>query len=327
MRSFGKWLGRVILTLTLVLTALFWFGPREPVDLVPHFDAENLPSDLDAYLAAYESAFPDIVPGTQKRIVWADSPQRRTPISIVYIHGFSATSEEIRPVPDRVAAALGANLFFTRLSGHGRGSAAMAEPTVQDWVNDMAEALAIGERIGNRVFVIATSTGGTLAAIAANDPELGPKMSGIIFVSPNFGLRSRAARILHWPLVRYWGPKIAGEEQSFEPVNADHERFWTTRYPTVAVFPMAALVDAAVKADYTGTPTPALFLYSEDDKVVSPAATKDIAGQWGGPMLIEARELGAGDDPYNHILAGDILSPGQTDDMVARILAWIRSRK
>ncbi|MDD4273595.1 MAG: hypothetical protein PHG14_07705 [Desulfobacter postgatei] len=38
----------------------------------------------------------------------------------VYIHGFSATRKETAPLSDLVAKTLNANLFYTRLSGHGR---------------------------------------------------------------------------------------------------------------------------------------------------------------------------------------------------------------
>ena len=57
----------------------------------------------------------------------------------------------MRPLPDKVAAALGANLFYTRLTGHGQDGAAMAEGSVNAWINDYAEAMAIGRAIGGKV--------------------------------------------------------------------------------------------------------------------------------------------------------------------------------
>ena len=93
----------------------------------------------------------DIRPGLQKEIVWADpATKAKTPLAIVYIHGFSASKGEVRPLPDKVAAALGANLFYTRLTGHGQDGAAMANGSVNAWINDYAEAIAIGRAIGDR---------------------------------------------------------------------------------------------------------------------------------------------------------------------------------
>ena len=86
---------------------------------------------------------PGLGPGCEKHVVWAGEPGVRTPVSLLYIHGFSATGQELRPLPDLVAADLGANLHFTRLTGHGQDGAAMGRATLADWTRDMAEALEI----------------------------------------------------------------------------------------------------------------------------------------------------------------------------------------
>jgi esterase/lipase len=316
-------LGRAVLALLLLVAALWLFGPGEPVDTEISFDERSLPRDLDEWLAEREAEIPDIVPGTEKRILWAGRPRERTPIAVVYLHGFSGTSEEMRPLPDLVAAALGANLFFTRFAGHGRGGAALAEAEAGDWLEDTAEALAIGRAIGDEVLVIATSTGGTLAAIAATDPWLSYRVLGIVFLSPNFGLRGRNAWVLSAPFARHWGPLLFGAEIETPPVNEAHARYTATRYPAAAAFPVAALVGHARGLDYSGVTTPALFAFSEADTKVSPSATREIAARWSGPSELLPVTLGPGDDPYGHILAGDIRSPGRTEAMVAAILDWV----
>jgi alpha-beta hydrolase superfamily lysophospholipase len=308
--------------LLLAIAAAFVFGPREPLDLQPRFDAAELPDDLDAYLAAREAVVGGITAGAEKHILWAGGRGQMTDWAVVYLHGFSATPEEIRPVPDRVAAALGANLYFTRLAGHGVGPDRFAGPTVNDWMVDVAEALAIGKRIGRRVLVISTSTGGSLAAEAALQPDLAEEMDGIVFISPNFGIASAAATILTWPWVREWGPIVAGAERCFDAQNDLHERYWTTCYPTVALMPMAALAKHAAAADYSGVTLPALFLISPDDKVVSPAATRRVAAGWGGPVTMHELNVGIGDDPYSHVIAGDILSPSMTAPVATAISVW-----
>ncbi|WP_281856146.1 alpha/beta hydrolase [Litoreibacter halocynthiae] len=323
MQAFGKWLGRFLLALVLIGGAIWLFVPREPVDTVISFDDSALGADLDAYLATSERAFDDITEGVEKRIVWAGDVGAKTQLSVVYIHGFSATSEEIRPVPDNLASALGANLFFTRLAGHGRGGLAMAEPVAGDWLEDTAEALAIGRRLGEEVIVIATSTGGTATAIAATDPALMERVKGIAMVSPNFRVRSPASVILEWPLARSWTAIVAGAERSFAPQNDAHGKYWTTLYPTTALIPMAALVKYARDADYSKVTTPVLFVFSDEDGVVSAETTRAISTKWGGPVTLAPREMGEGDDPFNHVIAGDILSPGQTDETVALMKSWI----
>lgn len=323
MRKFGKFLGRGLLGLGAIGAALWAFGPYEPVDLTAGFDDRLLADGVDRYLARAEAGFDDITPGVEKRVIWAAAPETQTPLSVVYVHGFSATSEEIRPVPDHVAAALGANLVFTRLAGHGRGSDAMAEPTVNDWMQDVAEALAVGRQVGEQVVVISTSTGGTLMAQASLDGNLSRDVVAQIFVSPNFGLNSAAAPLLTLPGVRLWGPWVAGQTRDLPVRSKAQEIYWTNRYPTVALLPMAALVRHVQAQDLSAAQIPALFLFSEQDKIVDPAMTARVAAQWGGPKAVANPELGPEDDPYAHLITGAHLSPGQTGWAVQEILGWL----
>lgn len=324
MRRAAVWLGRIVLVPALAVAALWLFGPREPVETAVTFDRPLSADGLDTYFAAAEGRYDDITPGAEKRVIWAGAPGAVTDLALVYLHGFSATSEEIRPVPDRVAEGLGANLVYARLAGHGRGGAAMAEPTVADWMHDVAEALAAGRAAGREVVVIATSTGGTLAALAALDPDLARGVKGIVFVSPNFAIVNPAARLLTLPAARAWVPLVAGRERAFETLNEDHARWWTSRYPTEALVPMAALVRHAAARDFSAATVPALFVYAPADRVVSAAATEAVAAGWGGPATLAPQAPGPDDDPSAHVLAGDILSPGLTAPVAALILDWVR---
>lgn len=325
MRSFGKWLGRVLLVILVAGAALWFLAPRQALDARVTFDASALPEDLNAWLATREAVFTDITPGAQKQIVWAGAKGAKTPLAVIYLHGFSATLEEVRPLPDDVAKALGANLFYTRLAGHGRPGDALGQVVAEDWITDLDEALAIGRTLGDRVLVIATSTGGTLATLAAIDPARAKGLAGVVLISPNYRLRATAAQvILDAPFVQLWGASVAGAERSFAPVSADHGKWWTTRYPTAALYPMATLMRHVRALDPRAAQVPALFITAPDDRVVDPATTAAIAAAWGAAAVVEHPVMTAADDPYGHVLAGRVLSPGQTEPMVAMILDWVR---
>ncbi|MEM7320505.1 MAG: alpha/beta fold hydrolase [Pseudomonadota bacterium] len=324
----GKWLGRMLVLLAAMVVGLWVFGPYEPVDLAAEFDSRKFGEGVQVYFETVEAEFDDLTPGVEKRVVWRpDKYERRTAYSILYMHGFSATSEEIRPVPDRMAEALDANLVYMRLRGHGRGSAAMTEASAGDWMYNMAEGMAAARATGDEVIVLSTSTGGTLASAAAVDPDLSEDVAAMIFVSPNFAINDPLAYLLTWPGARYWGPPaMGGGERCFEPRNQAQQTYWTTCYPWAALMPMAALVKAVAAMDFSQAMVPALFVFSDDDAVVRSDATRDIAGRWGGPIEIQNVNLGPEDDPAAHVIAGDILSPGQTDRVVADILAWLQSQ-
>ena len=136
------------------LIFVFVFGPRERVRLSTGHDKIMIGDDIDAYLAMREGQFDDIINGVEKQVIWAGEANVKTPLSIIYLHGFTASSKEIRPVPDRVAAALGANLYFTRFTGHGRQPSAMADATVARWMDDVGEAIKIGKQIGETVIIM-----------------------------------------------------------------------------------------------------------------------------------------------------------------------------
>lgn len=323
MRSFGKWLGRLLLLLIVLLAGAWLFGPREPVDTTISFDPAAIGDDPDAYLAAQESRFDDITPGVEKRINWYENAGQKTPVALVYLHGYSATSEEIRPVPDQVAEALHANIYYARLTGHGRPGEALAQATAGDWIEDLAQAMAIGRRIGDKVVIISTSTGGTLATVGAAEPDLSAQLAGVVFVSPNYKVRSPAAALLSMPFARSWVSLVAGQTISWEPSNELHAKFWTSSYPTVALLPMQALVDYVADIDVSAIRTPALFIYSPEDQVVDETVTAAKAKDWGGPVQVEIRHMGPNDDPNSHVIAGEALSPSQTDETAAIIARWI----
>ena len=317
----------VVVILALSAGAFWVIGSREPVDTAITFDASRIdPADPDAYLATEEADIPNLRANASKEIVWAYPASRaRTPLAIVYVHGFSASKAEVRPLADQVARALGANLFYTRLTGHGRDPAALEQTTVHDWLNDLAEATAIGRAIGNRVIVIGTSTGGTLATLGAtlakNDPEPMKDVAGLVLISPNFGLQSKWAFLLDMPFAREALPYIGGSTRVFEPLNETMGENWTTTYPIGALAPMAALIRATLAANVAQITIPVLTLFSPADTIVDPDKTEAEMTKWGAPH--EVVEVPVSGDPSNHILAGDIVSPRTTQSLAKRIVEWI----
>lgn len=275
--------------------------------------------DLDSWLAEREAQLPAIRPGCEKRVLWA-AGMERTPWSVVYIHGFSASRRELSPYAEKVAEDLGANLFGTRLTGHGRDGPAMAQATLGDWRADLAEALAIGRALGDRVLAISCSTGGTLLTLALAGGE---DITGAVMVSPNYGVKTRRVQaMLDAPLASRWGPLVMRGEVG-APV-ADVGGIWTPRYSVRAYVPMAEAVRAVRRADLDGIRVPTLFAFSEADQIVDPHLTTAVMRRWGGPVRRLAMQPGPGDDPSAHVLAGDAKSPGQTARLVRQTVDWAR---
>ena len=278
---------------------------------------------LDADIAAAEANVPALRPGCEKQIVWADQAAVKTSVALVYIHGFSATGAELRPLPDVIAASLGANVFYARLTGHGQDGAAMGQATIEDWQKDVTEAIEIGQTIGDQIILMGGATGCTLATLALAQ---GAQAKAMVHVSPNFGLRHRMAQLLmDMPGVRRWGHLVAGKTRSFAPISEAHTAFWTPKYPIEAVYPMADAVRAVRHADLQSITTPAMFAYNEADQDVHPTDIKKVISRWGAPVYVKLLEQGPDDDEMGHVMAGDVFSPKQTAPLAASVTAWLET--
>lgn len=317
---------RLLVPLSVVAAALgvaVWFGPR--VRVKPPAQPPAVPADLgalEAALAAGEAAVPGIRPGTEKCIVWADpAAPARTALSVVYLHGFSATRQETAPLSDTVAARLGANLYYPRLAGHGRDADALGAATADAWLRDAQEALEVGRRLGERVVLVGTSTGGTLATWLAATQDAGD-LAALVLLSPNFMPRDPNAPMLLWPWGRRLARAVVGPYRSFEPHSPAQERYWTTRYGTDAVVEMMGLVQLVDDLDLADVGVPTLVVYSPDDEVISPAAVERAYQELGAAHkalvpVIDPRI------PSSHVLAGDVLAPHMTAPLADTIATFL----
>jgi len=300
------------------LVIVFLLGPRPVIDT--ETPAISLPEDLEAYLLQSEERFTDITPGAEKTIIWANADKSKTPVSIIYLHGFSATRQETAPLCDNLAKQLGANLFYTRYSGHGRTGEPLAQATVNDWFNDTLEAFEIGKRLGEKVIVVSTSTGGTLATWLALQPPTGNTLCHVM-ISPNYALYDSRSEILTYPWGAQFAQLIVGKEFSFQPVNEEQAKYWTCRYPSVALVTMMSLVKEVRKADLGQFTAPVLVIYSPRDKVVDPLAVEQSFARFGSSVkeLQQVNEIVNAD---NHVLAGDIRAPEFTPRIEEMILEF-----
>jgi esterase/lipase len=281
------------------------------------------PSGVEARIAAREAREPGITPGAERRVRWISGAPSRSHVSVVYLHGYSATRQEVHPLPESVADALGANLYETRLTGHGRGGQAMLEGTVAAWQADAREALEIGRSIGERVVLLSTSTGGTLSVWLAHEAR-GGEIAALAMISPNFAPADKALYLLDTPLV---GPALlawfGADERSWEPLNDAQSRYWTWQYPWRALLELARLVKEVDGIDKSTIRTPALMIYSPRDQVIDPEAVRSAFAAWGTDRKrLIAYERST--DPSQHVLAGDIVSPGSTAEVAALISTFLR---
>jgi esterase/lipase len=311
------------LALVGALAVIFLLGPQETLEV--EIRPIQLPEDIDAYLAESEERLGDVAPHAAKTVRWLNpTAPGRTDIALVYVHGFSATRQETLPLTDQLADQLKANVFYARLSGHGRSGQAMAEVGLNDWLNDLHEAITIGNAIGNRVILVGSSTGGTLATLTAMRPEIFGAVDAIVVLSPNYGTKNPGERLMLMP----WGIQLAellvGKRRSWtdKAFNEEHRRYWTTSYPTRGLHPMVLAVDTVRHCDLSRVGQPFLILYSRFDEVVDPSRIESVYTRLGSSNK-RLLDVGKINDYSNHVLAGDVLSPDATPEIRRHILDFL----
>lgn len=303
--------------LLLLPVLLLLLGPR-----LPGARLSRLPlvaDDIEQWVSQAESQVSGVSAQTQKKLIRSSSGEQQTTFSIVYLHGYSASRQEISPVCEQLATRFGANLFMTRFTGHGGDAAAMGEIQAEDLLSDAVEALEIGKRIGRRVIVIGNSTGATLATWLAHQyPE---DIAATVLMSPNYGLYARSEFLL-WP----WGAQLLrllqGSEYAFEPANELQRRYWHTRFPSRALLPMMSLIKTVRALEMKKITTPTLMLYCRRDRVVSVSRMLAVFARLGskGKRLVEIENATS---EKQHVLAGDVLSPQSTETVINEIAEFI----
>ena len=126
------------------------------------------------------------------------------------------------------------------------------------------------------------STGATLATISAQAGSEG--LAALVLLSPNFGVKNKAAAVLSWP----WGVQMAtlitgSARHSWVPESEVRRLNWTTSYSLGVAAQMQAVVDMAQGLELGDLTLPVLTVVAEVDKVVDLDAARETHERMGSP--------------------------------------------
>ena len=264
-----------------------------------------------------------VVPGAEKRITWFQGNENsRAEFAVIYLHGFSATRQELSPVPELLATKLQANLFETRLHGHGLSQQPLSSSRAEYWIQDAAESLAVGLAIGKKLIVMGTSTGATLALTLLDFPE-SEHISSFVLLAPNFGTADRNSEFLTWPGGLQLAKFIIGDHHSWEPANEQQAKYWATDYPVEALVEMMRVVKHVRGQLPLHTNAKLLVVYSPRDTVIDIEQLRDSYELINSPKksMVALPDENHPTNPGMHILAGDIMAPQNNQLLLNLILS------
>ena len=308
---------KITAALVALLAVVYFLGPKPAA---PNYNNNliEVPSDpaaLEAYVSSNEAKH-KVKPDNEARIVWAnDSTKAKTPYVIVYLHGFSASQEEGNPVHRNIAKQFGCNMYLARLSEHGIDTTdALVNMTATSLWESAKEAYAIGKQLGDKVILMGTSTGGTVALELASSFE---DVAGLVLYSPNIAINNPSAFLTNNP----WGLQIArmvmgGKENVLKNRTDTYKKYWNHQYRLEAVVELQELLETTmIPSHFNKIKCPLLTLYyfkdeKNQDPVVKVSAMKEMFEAVSTPAnlkrMIPIPEAG------NHVLA----SPIQSNDIV-----------
>lgn len=252
----------MIVILSLFIVYLVGPNPDTPAWNTSMPVVPERPDSLEQYILRHEKQH-IIKPDNEARIVWFnDSVRKKTSYSVIYLHGFSASQKEGDPVHKRFAQMFGCNLYLARMADHGIDTTeALAQFTTDRYWESAKEALAIGRAIGDKVIIVSTSTGSTVALVlAAEFPEY---VHALINLSPNIAINNGAAFILNNP----WGLQIAhlvrsgdyNESTSMSDVRA---QYWYKKYRLEGAVQLEEMLETRMNDEtFKRVTQPSLTLY------------------------------------------------------------------
>ncbi|MFD2516354.1 alpha/beta hydrolase [Salinimicrobium flavum] len=312
----------------IVLVITYFLGPKPPD---PEYGTTfpNLPENLEqleSYIEKRENRLP-LRKDNHARILWQQQEPEVTEYSLVYLHGFGGSSRDGYPVNVQIADSLGANLYLSRWAGHGM----VAEEALEDFSAEAAwrsakEALAIGEKIGKKVILMSTSTGGTLAfKLAATYPD---KVHGLINLSPYIEDEVDGAFLLN----SHWGYELAHLVSFGDHMKIQHEKeiaaqYFDTIYPSKALVDLQVLISSVTtKETFQKVNCPVLTLYYyenflKEDEHVEVEVYPEVYELLGTPDSL--KKMVRLVEPKTHFLGSDIKSDN-TEVVVKEIVEFLR---
>lgn len=319
------WIPAVIL---LILVITYFAGPRIPQPTYTD-DLPDLPDNLSAleeYVERREARFP-VREDNQARILWEGEEPKVTEYSVVYLHGFGGSYRDGYPVNVELADTLEANLYLARLAGHGlKPPASLDNFSPENAWQSAKEALLIGRKIGKKVIILSTSTGGTLALkLAATYPD---SIFAIINMSPNIEDEVDLAFLLNSP----WGYELAklaalGSEKEIEHETEIAAQYWDTIYPSKALVDLQVLVATTMTPETFRSirvPVQTLFYYEsmfEEDEHV------EVEEYPGMHQLISTpdplKELVKLETPKTHFI-GSAIKSENVEAVLVEIIEFLR---
>ena len=267
------------------------FFAKQHILSVSDLKIPQVPEDmreLEKWINEREEKTHFLKTGNEAEILWAkNKTYTRTDYSFLYLHGFSASKADGEPIHRNIATRYEGNLYLPRLQAHGmEQKEPLLDFSARGFMESALEALAIAQKLGEKVIIISTSTGSTLALwLAAYLTDI----HSLICYSPNIKLYSKASQLLRMPFGLHIARLIMRGKYRITSQTPDSIKYWNTRYRLEALVQLKKLLDITMIPQTFRHVTCPVFIgyyYKNDlehDKTVSVPAILQMYQQLSTP--------------------------------------------
>lgn len=313
----------------LLLVIVYLLGPKPPKpvysnELPPEISspelAEKMMKSIDAEAGVIKLQ-------NESQVIWANERnKRKTPYCLLYLHGFSASPMEGYPVHENFARQFRINALIPRLAEHGLITEdALLNLTPDRYWESAKQSLVMARAMGEKVILMGTSSGGTLALkLAAEFPE---NIAGVILYSPNVRIYQKVAVVLSRPWGLQIGRLIAGGKYRVFEEDPNIDPYWYNKYRAEGPVYLQQLIETSMKEELfqrIEIPTFVGYYYKDkdnQDNTVSVKAIHWMFEELGTPDSLK-REV-AFPEAGTHTI-GCILNSGSWDDVEKESVAFAK---
>ena len=262
--------------LVALIFVVFVSGPRVKfTDLQKNTVMPIDIEEVEQLVQERESHVKNMRPGNKAEIIWADTVGQKTPYSIVYIHGFSASHEEGMPVHETIAKQFGCNLYLSRLDGHGLvDTNAFENLTPQDLISSTEFAIEVGKALGDSVILMMCSTGSTSGIyLAAGDPEI----AAMLHYSPNIDIEGESDELLLWPWGRQMIKLVMGGSYNRISYSEEQAKYWYGVYHVNGLLALKSMIQNTMTPEVFNEITQPTFMayYYKNEQEKDPIVSVD----------------------------------------------------
>lgn len=290
----------------VMMSWMLWISPQLSAQSSSDYSLET----IEQWIQEQESKVPDLKTDNNAMISWSGESGVQTDIAFVYLHGFGASRMEAEPVVSKLAEEYNANVYYSRLKGHGRsGVEGFEELTKEKYLDSAEDALKVGRLLGKKIVLISTSTGGTLSLHLASKHK---DIAGLLLYSPFVGLKNPMMGQITTPKGREMFKSMIGGEVQHMDRKEPENKYWSTEYHINAYVALIGMLQETMTKETLEAVTCPVFLAyyykneKEHDQVVSVAAMLSMFDQLG--TSVDDKQKEAFPNAANHVIASELRS-------------------